>query len=221
MTINIKNLGDIDIKHHEIKDNWEEMPLQLTEENVSALKEVEPILAENGLTVNDLMVSLLKFMVEEKDKVKEFIEDNLKQPKILGATLLSKEEAKTLLTQQERAYKSLWWLRSPGSCSSSSCIVYGNGLVGSYCNTGSPDYIVRPALKINISNSDIKVGDAFIFGDKKFKVISETLAWMCDDDIGTCPFRKDWKAEDANIYEASDIKEFIETWFKKAKVEKG
>lgn len=30
-------------------------------------------------------------------------------------------------------------------------------------------------------------------------------------------FRKDWKAKDANVYEVSDIKKFVDEWFEKVR----
>ena len=47
------------------------------------------------------------------------------------------------------------------------------------------------------------------------EVISDTYA-LCDESLGRCVFRHDWRAENANIYKASDIKAFIEDWYEKA-----
>lgn len=140
--------------------------------------------------------------------------------KILGATLLSKEEVETLLTQQERACKNWWWLRSPGYESYCAAIVLIGGVSDYGLSVNDDRGCVRPALKIDISNSDIKIGDTFTFREKVFKVISPELAWMYKDDIGRCVFRKDWKAPDANIYEASDVKKFIDNWFASASLGK-
>lgn len=141
-------------------------------------------------------------------------------PEILGATLLSKEEAKTLLKKDKRTYGKNWWLRTPGDDNYYACFVNFYGYldtIGQYVYYDI--FKVRPALKIDISTSDIQIGDIFIFGDKEFKVISPELAWMYNDDIGECVFREDWTAEDANIYEASDVKKFVDAWFEKAREE--
>lgn len=72
ITVNIQGLGPIDITHHIIKSDSGEMTVRLTEENVKNLKAVEPILKENGLTINDLLVSLIKYIIENKEKVEAF-----------------------------------------------------------------------------------------------------------------------------------------------------
>lgn len=134
-------------------------------------------------------------------------------PKIEGATLLSVEEATALLTEEERAYDEWWWLRSPGIYRYDATYVHNNGSVDydgdSVCDA---DGYVRPALKINLISSNFKIGDTFSFGEKKFKIISDSLAF-CLEDIGTHCFRKYWEADDANDYEASDVKEFVDAWF--------
>lgn len=72
---------------------------------------------------------------------------------------------------------------------------------------------VRPALKIsNLALSNLSIKDKFIFSGKTFTVISKDYA-LCDESIGNCPFRKDWGAKDANVYEASDVKKFVDEWF--------
>lgn len=138
-------------------------------------------------------------------------------PKILGATLLSVEEAETLLAKDEKIYKKWWWLRTPGDDDDDACYVdkagyiFPNGYV--WDNYGSG---VRPALKIDTSSSNIKVGDVFMFGGKEFKVLTPKLAWMHKDDIGCCAFRNDVFAPNTNNYEASDIKKLVDAWFNKA-----
>lgn len=141
-----------------------------------------------------------------------------KQLDIKGATLLSSDEAASLLTEEERCYGPTWWLRTPGSLSSWACRVLAGGdveCVGNYVDDRLVG--VRPALIINrIKSSGWKVGDIFEFGGKEFKILSPKLAWMYKDDIGHCAFRKNFKADDANDYEASDIKKFVDNWFEVA-----
>lgn len=139
---------------------------------------------------------------------------------ILGATLLSKEEFKQYEDIIPRTDGD-WWLRSPGAFSEYACCVFDYGGYGRYCcysYGGSVDRVgvgVRPALIIsNLDNA--KIGDKVEFEGKAFTVISPEYA-LCDTFIGKCIFRKDWKAEDANIYEASDVKKFVDDWFEKAK----
>ncbi len=136
--------------------------------------------------------------------------------KIEGATLLSVDEAKKLLSIKDREYSNWWWLRSPGYSQDCAAIVLYDGSVsysGNYVNYG--DFCVRPALKLNLESSGFKIEDTFSFGGKTFKIISDDLAF-CLEDIGTHCFRKDWKAPDANVYEVSDVKRFVDAWFENA-----
>ena len=140
--------------------------------------------------------------------------------KIKGATLLSVDEARKLLSKRDREYPSWWWLRSPGHYQGNAASVTYDGSVnylGDDVDYG--DDCVRPALKISLKYSDYKIGDIFKFGNKTFKILSDDLAF-CLEDIGTHCFRKDWKAPDANVYEASDVKRFVDVWFEKAMREK-
>ena len=132
--------------------------------------------------------------------------------KILGSTLLSAEEAENLLTKENRKYHCWWWLRSPGDYSSYAASVYVDGDVYYYGGGVNYDgHCVRPALKIsNLESSNLLIGDVFEVGDWKFKVISENLAWMYEQDIGDHIF--DAKT---NVYEQSEIKQFVDNWFEK------
>lgn len=137
--------------------------------------------------------------------------------KIIGATLLRINEAE-ILPDYLRKYNRIWWLRSPGHTQDYAASVYYNGSVSYYgdfvCNNRDA---VRPALKIsNLKSSGLKVGDRFYFGDVEFEVISSDLAF-CRTDIGCCAFRKDWEAADANIFESSDVKKFVDEWFESVK----
>ena len=136
---------------------------------------------------------------------------------IKGATLLLKEEATSFLTRKERAYSDWWWLRSLGDYQSFAAYVGDDGGVNEYGYVVSYDGVcVRPALIIKLESSDFKVGDIFKFGNKEFKILTPTLAWMHKDDIGRCAFREDWEADNASNYETSDVKKFVDDWFKAA-----
>lgn len=151
-------------------------------------------------------------------KIKRTIEVE-EELNIDGATLLSVKEAEKLPIRL-RKYGKWWWLRSPGRISIAASIVYDYGVIG--CVGGHVDYIfgyVRPALIIsNIESLNLTIGDCFSFGGKEFEIVSNTIAF-CKSDIGQCCFRHDYKSSDANIYEASDIKEFVDDWFRNAKEE--
>lgn len=141
---------------------------------------------------------------------------------IKGATLLSKKEVENLLTKEERrcTYQGgccFWWLRSPGNCQYRTTSVLSDGSV-SYHGLGvSHDGgCVRPALILNLNSSTLQIGDVFEFGDNKFKIISNKYA-LCEEAIGRCIFRKDWRAKDSNVYEKSDVKKYVDNWFQDEK----
>ena len=136
----------------------------------------------------------------------------LRNLKIHGATLLSVEETENLLTREERKYHCWCWLRSPGTYS-----LYAADV----CRDGDVDYdghgvnvdggCVRPALQIsNLESSNLLIGDVFEVGDYKFRIISEDLAWMYEQDIGQHRFD-----EETNVYEQSEIKQFVDDWFER------
>lgn len=139
--------------------------------------------------------------------------------KIIGATLLSVGEVEKL-PQYLKPYTDWWWLRSPGYYQYYAAYVHDDGSTSYYGNNVGAAYgCVRPALKLaNLESSDLAVGDRFEFGGQEFEVISNNLAF-CVDDIGRCAFREDWKATDANDYEQSDIKKYVDEWFGKSKNE--
>lgn len=131
---------------------------------------------------------------------------------VLGATLLSAMEAATLLTKEEREYAHYWWLSTPGNDDYCVCFVDYDGLVMANGYHAHFYGDVRPALIINLDSSELKVGDVFQFGNRDFKILTPSLAWMYKDDIGRQPFRKDWGFA-ATDYKTSDIKKFIDEWF--------
>lgn len=134
-----------------------------------------------------------------------------KELEILGATLLSIEEVETLLTQEERKYKNWWWLRSPGIGSDHAAFVYDFGFVNTLGY--HIDYTfgtVRPTLIIKL-NSNFKIGDIFIFNNKKFKIISKEYAFCLED------IKKTYFSKYNNNYEKSNIKKYVDNWFKEAK----
>jgi len=136
--------------------------------------------------------------------------------KITEATLLTIEEAEQL-PEKLKNYNRYWWLRSHGyTYNFAANVIYG----GSVSSVGSLvscyNYAVRPALIIsNLKSSCFRIGDTFKFGNKDFEIISNDRAF-CLGDIGYSLFREDWRADDANNYEKSDVKKFIDEWFEKS-----
>ena len=74
---------------------------------------------------------------------------------------------------------------------------------------------IRPLLvtQENVSAYGLKIGDELEMLDNTWTVIAENLIF-CNDTIGSCCFRKDRKADDSSLYEASDMKKYIDKWYK-------
>lgn len=133
-------------------------------------------------------------------------------------TLLSINEAREL-SREVRETDSWWWLRSPGRHPSyikadpyDAADVYYDGEV--YTDAFNVNYNggVRPALRIsNFGSSNLNIGDKFSAGGEEWTVISKDVA-LCDRIVGQTYFRKDVDALDANVYEQSDIKKWLENW---------
>ena len=138
---------------------------------------------------------------------KRSLEDS-RELRITGATLLSTEEAEKLC-KKNREYAYMWWLRSPGTRNCDTAFVRRDTSVasgGRYIKDSLP--CVRPALIIE--ESPLKIGDFFTIRIWKFKKITKNLAWLYEQDIGQHRFD-----EKTNIYEQSEIKQFVDDWFEK------
>ena len=131
----------------------------------------------------------------------------------LGLTLLSKEEY-IELESNIPIVDFWWWLRSPGSSSSSAFLIgyYGSRLD---CSVNSGSIAVRPAIIIQES-SHLKVGDNFWFYAHNWTVISDNYA-LCDEEFCYMPFNRDFSADDVNNYNNSDIKRYLDREFEKMK----
>ncbi len=169
-------------------------------------------------TVFENAETIVEAEADTQNKEKENKEKDDITPYIMGATLLSVEDAKNLDEEILKADTD-WWLGSHGFFPCYAACVYG--VIGDVNDVGEVvgnNYGVRPALEISKFSLSYgyKIGDSVYFGGHSFTIISDTRA-LCDDVIGKCAFRKDSEAENANEYDASDIKRYVETWFKKAK----
>lgn len=132
---------------------------------------------------------------------------------IMGITLLSRDEYEKY-REKIPPVNGIWWLRSPGYGTQNVMLVHFNGNIFDCGCPADYDYtFIRPALKIRgLVSSNIKVRDKFMAGGYMWTVISEGLA-VSDDFIGSHCFRENVDADDANDYEVSDIKEYIENWW--------
>jgi hypothetical protein len=134
---------------------------------------------------------------------------------VTGITLLSMEEYKEY-RYNIKPIDRWWWLRSPGFMRNHAAGVYRDGSVdgfGTYVNY--PFAAVRPALILKGSST---IRQSFNFGGKAWTVISRALA-LADEPFCTMAFRKEWEGSDANDYEKSDIKPYLDAWFEGARKE--
>lgn len=128
---------------------------------------------------------------------------------VTGITLLSIDEYGKMIDVIPPIHE-FWWLRSPGLLHDDAANVDISGAVSRLGrNVRRSDYCVRPAL---ILDSNLEIGDKFKLKNFVWTVISERYA-ICNTVIGQHCFREDWKAEDANDYEKSDVKKYLERWW--------
>ena len=142
-------------------------------------------------------------------------------------TLLTEEEAMTLLTKEQRSIRKygFWWLRT--SLSDKLGRVSSIGEDGELY-VGPVDAVAAmvPALKIsNIKSLGLKIGDKVHVAGETWSIISDDLAW-CSRAIGLSYFREETMPPDdityfpdINEYEKSDVKKQLDKWaFEKALV---
>lgn len=136
---------------------------------------------------------------------------------ITGATLLTVEEARELPEKLRKRSYLWWWLRSPGKDSSHIAYVGFDGAINNYgADVDKYTGRVRPAIIIsNLDAFNLQIGDTFVFGRAEFEIITNSKA-LCSTWIEISPFREDWKADDTNDYEKSDIKKIVDEWFEKS-----
>lgn len=140
-----------------------------------------------------------KYVVKEEDANVTFY----------GITLLSKEEylEHTNLISNNANW---WWLRSPYICHNLAEYVNDDGSLG-YNYVDGVGGSVRPVLIGNLKSSNLERGTKFKLAEHTWTVLNDELA-LCDESIGRTYFRKDWKADDANNYDTSDIKKWLYNW---------
>lgn len=129
--------------------------------------------------------------------------------------LLSVEEAEQI-TDGILAYLCDWWLRSPSDYSDCAASVHSNGSVSHFGDYVDDSLVaVRPALYIsNFDSLNLKIyKDIIKVFDKYWIYIGDNKALLMDEPLTTMAFRKDWRAEDVNVYEKSDVKKWLDNWF--------
>ncbi len=124
-------------------------------------------------------------------------------------TLLSKEEYKNN-TDIIQPLNYQWWLRSSGPNQHYAVVVFLDGSPRyDYVDCGY--YFVRPALKVDRKNYNLKIGNKIKLAGFTWTVLTEGII-LCDSPIIRMCFRKNLCAENANIYEYSDVKKFLDKW---------
>lgn len=169
---------------------------------------------------NEYDASNVKIYIDERYQkdltVKKLVPMNLD---ITAITLLSIEEYK-VAEDNIPPVDNGWWLRSPGGYRFNAACVYPGGVVDDYGATVSFDFVgVRPALRFNPTSLNLQIGEKVLSGGFTWTHVSEGLL-LCDRIITQMPFRKDWQAEDADKYEASDVKKYIEELYQSWKENK-
>ena len=133
---------------------------------------------------------------------------------IAEVTLLSEEE---YLANEDiiPLISKWWWLASPGDDMSYAMFVHSDGFLSTnFVNRNSGR--VRPVLRIrNLGASNLLVENKFELAGCTWTVLPGDLA-LCDKEIGSTYFREDIDAKDANVYEKSDIKKYLEKWAEEA-----
>lgn len=125
-----------------------------------------------------------------------------------GARLLSKSESEALISKEEKECTDSWWTTTPADTNER---VYCVNKKGDTCDAYINEYLLlRPALVI----SDIgtyKVGDIIYIDSTEYKIISKSLAWMCNENIGLSTFGS------TTDYETSAVKKHTDNWYRTIK----
>ena len=129
---------------------------------------------------------------------------------------LDKYEITLLTVEEYRKYKSTvpniedwWWLRSPGNADDRAAYVCPKGAVLSRGDgIRSDDDAVRPALKSDEIILD--VGEQFIALGNRWTVIGKGIA-ISNGIVATHRYDSD-----SNVWETSELKEWLEAWAKEA-----
>ena len=136
--------------------------------------------------------------------------------KILGATLMTAEQAETLIGDRLARYYNGWWTRTPGLRNFTVAYVDNYGSLNSegVC-PADMSLAIRPVLlldNIDFAYSVFNIGDIFTFGSVQFIILSSTIAF-CTEDIGTMVFKNDTFISGCNDYNLSEVKLAVDEWF--------
>jgi len=141
---------------------------------------------------------------------------------IAEVTLLSKEEFE-IAENNISAIRGWWWLRSPGFTLHNAALVYDydDGLLYDH-DVDDDRGCVRPALRIVQTPYGLKLHDVIELAGYSWTIVCvlENYCYaLCNCAVGETYFREDWKAENANNYETSDVRKWLENWVKEVGIE--
>lgn len=134
---------------------------------------------------------------------------------IIGVTLLEKEDYlanKDIISfLGER-----WWTRTPADFGDHTCVEVIED--PNYSIAGVNSFMaVRPALIVSSVNSRlVKKGDKYLLGGMSWtaiKRVDSNKLLLADESIGVKQFRAGVRAADADDYEKSKIKKWLEEWY--------
>ena len=130
--------------------------------------------------------------------------------KVLGATLLSKEEYNANSDIIKELWQGVtWWTRSKGwEGDDYACIVSTS--LHDRGDVVDREFAVRPAIELDFRR--LSKGTKVSYAGETFTVLEDGLA-LCDGLVRMMAFRADRSAPNANEYESSDIKNWVEAWF--------
>ncbi len=135
----------------------------------------------------------------------------LNSNEILGISLLSVTEAMAA-DNNIPLVAAYWWLRTPSYDHMTAVVSNDGSVITNGGNVDNAHFAVRPVLYADMeSESVLPIGEKILFGDRIWTHIAKNV-FLCDEVIAWMAFRKDRKAADANAYEASDIKKYLDTW---------
>lgn len=130
---------------------------------------------------------------------------------VKGITLLSieeYEEHRDAIPPVDR----WWWLRSPGCIKSFTAYAGYNGCIyGHGIDVTMSGGSVRPALRLDPESVAPQLREKLRFGGRTWTYIGGGLA-IADEPFCQMAFRKNWDAVNANDYEASDVKAYLDAW---------
>ena len=146
-------------------------------------------------------------------KVKALLPDGQEaELEVTEVTLLSVDEAKRI-PKRLLKNRDCWWLRSPGGRGYDAAFVFGDdGIVGGLGNYVGFAFGVRPALRVrNLGSFNLPIESTVSINGHEYYVTSGDML-LSKEGIGECSFRDNWRAPDANVYEKSDVKKYIDDW---------